>query len=55
VVYLKTEDLMRSTFRLEGAALEDYRAYAGEGVFRLSIGLESADDIIADLDRALEA
>lgn len=54
-VYLKTEDLMRSTFHLDGTALQDYRAYAGDGVFRLSIGLESADDIIADLDRALAA
>lgn len=54
-VYLKTDDLNRSTFHLSGGGLEEYRAYAGEGVFRLSIGLESAADIIADLDRALDA
>ena len=30
-----------------------YRAYAGDGLFRLSVGLEDAADIIADLDQAL--
>jgi len=30
-----------------------YRAFAGKGVFRLSIGLEDAADLIADLDNAL--
>ena len=38
---------------LTGAALEDYRAYAGDGIFRMSVGLEDAEDLIADLDRAL--
>ncbi|MFN7093053.1 MAG: cystathionine gamma-synthase, partial [Allorhizobium sp.] len=42
-----------STFRLTGEALTDYRAYAGDGLFRLSIGLETTGDIIADLDQAL--
>jgi O-acetylhomoserine (thiol)-lyase len=31
------------------------RAGAGPGVVRLSIGLEDADDLIADLDQALQA
>ncbi|PZU87482.1 MAG: cystathionine gamma-synthase [Shinella sp.] len=53
VVLLDTDEMMRSTFRLEGAQLEDYRTYAGDAVFRLSIGLETAEDIIADLDRGL--
>ncbi|MFN3719630.1 MAG: trans-sulfuration enzyme family protein [Rhizobium rhizophilum] len=53
VVLLDTEEMMTSTFRLTGDALTDYRAYAGDGLFRLSIGLETPADIIADLDQAL--
>ena len=44
---------MDSSFKLTGAQLESYRAFAGDGIFRLSIGLEDAEDLIADLDRAL--
>jgi methionine-gamma-lyase len=53
VVLLDTNEMMKSTYGLQGAQLDDYRAFAGDGVFRLSIGLESVEDIIADLDRAL--
>lgn len=53
VVLLDTEEMTTSTFRLTGDALTDYRAYAGDGLFRLSIGLETTGDIIADLDQAL--
>jgi methionine-gamma-lyase len=30
-----------------------YRSYAGDGVFRLSVGLEDAQDLIADLEEAM--
>jgi methionine-gamma-lyase len=53
VVLMDTEEMMASTYRLTGEALADYRAYAGDGLFRLSIGLETPADIIADLDQAL--
>ncbi|RKE83448.1 aminotransferase class I/II-fold pyridoxal phosphate-dependent enzyme [Rhizobium sp. AG855] len=53
VVLLDTDEMMASTYRLTGEALADYRAYAGDGLFRLSIGLETPADIIADLDQAL--
>lgn len=53
IFYIPTEDILRSSFHLEGKAAEDYRAVAGEGVFRFSVGIESADDLIADLDAAL--
>ena len=53
IFWLGTDDLMESSFRLEGRQLESYRAYAGDGVFRLSVGLEDAEDLIADLDRVL--
>jgi len=53
VFWLATEDLMKTSFRLDGAQLESFRAYAGDGVFRVSIGLEDAEDLCADLDRVL--
>jgi cystathionine beta-lyase/cystathionine gamma-synthase len=31
------------------------RAWTGEGLIRASLGLESADDLIRDLDQALRA
>lgn len=53
IFWMETEGLMNTSFRLSGAAAESYRAFAGDGIFRLSVGLEDADDLIADLDRAL--
>ena len=53
IFYLPTEDLAAKTFQLTGAARQRYDAYAGEGIFRVSIGLESADDLCADLQEAL--
>ena len=54
LVYLmQTDDLIDSSYRLDGEELERYRDSAGEGIFRLSIGLEDAGDLIADLERIL--
>ncbi len=54
LVYLmQTDDLVGSSYRLEGEELDKYRSCAGEGIFRLSVGLEDADDLIADLDSVL--
>jgi cystathionine gamma-synthase len=53
VVLLDTDEMMRSSYGLQGEALADYRRYAGDGVFRLSVGLEAPADLIADLDQAL--
>ena len=53
IVYLPTADLLKTSFRMSPAQEAAYRAYAGDGLFRLSVGLEDAADIIADLDRAL--
>jgi methionine-gamma-lyase len=55
LIYLmQTDDLIGSSYRLDGAELDKYRDAAGDGVFRLSIGLEDADDLIADLERLLD-
>ncbi|KAA3521034.1 aminotransferase class V-fold PLP-dependent enzyme [Agrobacterium tumefaciens] len=53
VVLLDTDEMMSSTYQLTGEQLEDYRRFAGDGVFRLSVGLEAVDDLIADLDQAI--
>ena len=52
-VLIKTEDIMASTYKMAGENLEDYRRFAGDGVFRLSVGIEDVRDLIDDLDRAL--
>ncbi len=53
VCYLSTDDLLRSSFHLTAEQEQSYRAFAGEGVFRFSVGLEDAADLIADLDNVL--
>lgn len=50
---IPTEGLLNSSFRLAGRAAEDYRAVAGDGVFRFSVGLEDVEVLIADLASAL--
>jgi methionine-gamma-lyase len=53
VCYLGTDDLLRSSFHLTSEQESSYREFAGDGVFRLSVGLEDPADLIADLDNAL--
>ncbi len=54
LIYLmQTDDLIGASYRLDGTELEKYRAAAGEGLFRLSVGLEDADDLRADLEAVL--
>ncbi len=53
IYWIGTDDIQTSTFRQSGEALERYRAYAGDGVFRLSVGIETAEDLIADLAKVL--
>lgn len=54
VFYLATDDLQASSFRLPPTQLARYRQFAGDGIFRLSVGLEDADDLCRDLAQALE-
>jgi cystathionine gamma-synthase/methionine-gamma-lyase len=51
--YIPTDDILRSSFVLDTNDAAAYREQAGEGVFRVSVGLEDADDIIADFEQAL--
>ena len=53
IYWIGTDDIQASTFRHDSEQLRRYRDYAGDGVFRLSVGIESPDDLIADLARVL--
>jgi methionine-gamma-lyase len=53
VFYLPTADLLQTTYRLDAPQLASWRTFAGDGIFRLSVGLEDPEDLIADLDQAL--
>ncbi|WP_373503549.1 PLP-dependent aspartate aminotransferase family protein [Aestuariivirga sp.] len=53
VYWIGTGDIQSSTFRHDPEQLRRYRDYAGDGVFRLSVGIENGDDLIADLARVL--
>ncbi|MBD3665838.1 trans-sulfuration enzyme family protein [Sulfitobacter aestuariivivens] len=53
IFWMETNGLMETSFRLQGEALESYRAFAGDGIFRMSVGLEDPEDIIADLSQVL--
>jgi len=53
ICWLPTDSMMENSFRLEGAQAAAYRDWAGPGLFRLSVGLEDADDLIRDLDGVL--
>lgn len=53
IFWMETDPLMESSYALEGAQKESYRVYAGDGIFRLSAGLEDPEDLIADLAQVL--
>ena len=53
IYWIETDAMMESSFRLTGEQLARYREFAGDGVFRLSVGLEDPEDICSDLAAAL--
>ena len=54
IFYLDSKDLLQSSFKFKTTEqLASWNNFAGEGIFRFSIGLEDADDLIADLEQAL--
>ncbi|MDR1335439.1 MAG: PLP-dependent aspartate aminotransferase family protein [Tannerella sp.] len=55
IFYLHGEDLLQTSFKFATPEqLASWKTFAGDGIFRLSVGLEDADDLIADLKQALE-
>ena len=55
IIYLETSALLETTYKLTPPQLEAFRSYAGDGIFRFSVGLEDPEDIIEDLDQALRS
>ena len=54
LIYLmETADLVQNSFKLDNNELKKYRDIAGDGIFRLSIGLEDYPDLVHDLDGVL--
>ena len=54
IFYLNSPDLLKSSFKFNTPEqIASWNNFAGEGIFRFSIGLEDADDLIADLEQAL--
>ncbi len=53
IFLMGTDDLLETSFRLTGAAAKSYRTFAGDGIFRMSVGLEDPEDLIANLERVL--
>ena len=54
VFYLPTDELLETSFKLTPEQEASYREFAGEGIFRLSVGIEDPEDLCADLEQALE-
>jgi methionine-gamma-lyase len=53
IFYLSSADVQQNSFQLDEEHYRRYRQWAGDGVFRVSIGLEDAEDLCADLDQAM--
>ena len=54
IFYLPTEDMLKTSFRLWPDGERAYREFAGNGIFRLSVGIEDGEDLCEDLDEALQ-
>lgn len=53
--YLNSNDLLKTSFHFNSQSQADsWNEFAGDGIFRLSVGLEDAEDLIRDLNQALE-
>jgi methionine-gamma-lyase len=53
ICWIGSDDIEKSTFRHGAEAAQRYRAYTGDGVFRLSVGIEDGEDLWTDLARCL--
>ncbi|MBL7213731.1 MAG: PLP-dependent transferase [Desulfobacteraceae bacterium] len=53
IFYLPTQALFESSFKLSAGQQQSFREFAGEGIFRISVGLEDPEDLCRDLDQGL--
>ncbi len=54
IIYIPTDFFFEDMVVFTEAQKDKYRRLMGEGIFRLSVGIENADDIIEDLHQALD-
>jgi len=53
VCWMPTASLLETSFKTDATGDARYRDWAGDGIFRLSVGLEDPEDIISDLFQAM--
>ena len=53
IFWMPTKDLIEGSFKLSKSQTISYKNYAGDGIFRMSVGLENAEDLISDLNRVI--
>jgi len=46
--------MLETSFTLNQTQVADYRNFAGDGVFRFSVGLEDVEDICKDLELSMK-
>ncbi|MDF1823201.1 MAG: PLP-dependent aspartate aminotransferase family protein [Verrucomicrobiales bacterium] len=51
IFYIPTEEILKTSFKLTEQQNEAYREFAGDAIFRLSVGIEDSKDLCADLER----
>lgn len=51
--YIPTDDILRTSFQFGPTGAAAYRSVAGQGVFRVSVGLENVQDLLLDLEQGL--
>ncbi len=53
IYWLPTDEMLSTAFLLDDRLAAKYRESAGDGIFRLAVGLEDPDDLCEELDRVL--
>ena len=53
IYWLPTEEMLSTAYLLDEKLEQSYRTLAGEGIFRLAVGLEDPNDLCEELDQAL--
>lgn len=54
IYYISTQEMLETSFTLNQIQVADYRNFAGDGVFRFSVGLEDVEDICKDLELSMK-
>ena len=55
IIYIPTVFFFEDMVKFDEAQQEKYSRIMGDGIYRFSVGLEDANDLIADIDQAISA